>query len=76
MFENREIIGALEIAKEKHQEIISGLFSKSTILNIVNKIRWSKGASEHEGTFMTESEFEKAIRNRKFFCTQNKIGLK
>lgn len=78
MFEKREIINALDIAKDKHLDNnILGLFSKSAILKIINKIRWKKyGASKHEGTLMTEIQFEKAIHSRKFFSTINKIGLK
>lgn len=78
MFEKREIISALEIAKEKHLENFPsfGLFLKSTILNIVNKMRWYQGASEHEGTFMTKEEFEKIIRNRKFWSNFYSVGLK
>ena len=80
MFEKREIISALEIAKEQHLEKLVSfgfeLFIKSAILNIINKNRWYQGASEHEGTFMTKEQFEKTIKSRKFYSTPNYVGLK
>lgn len=77
MFEKSEIICALDITKEKclDKEILN-MFDKREVLGILNKNRWKHGASEHEGTFMTETEFEKIIQNRKFFSTINKIGIK
>ena len=77
MFEKREIINAIEIAKEQHLEKFPSfsLFLKSTILNIINKIRWKYGASEHEGTFMTKEQFEKVIQKRKFFSNYYCVGL-
>jgi len=76
MFEKSEIINALKIAKERNLDNkILGLFSKFTILNIVNKNRWKQGASINFG-FMTEQQFERIIQNRKFFSTIDKIGIK
>lgn len=77
MFEKREIISALEIGRENRlDKKFKNFFDKHVILNLVNKARWKQGASELEGTFMTEQKFERIIQNRKFFCTINKIGLK
>ena len=78
MTKKREIINAIGIAKEQHLEKFPsfGLFLKSTILNIVNKMRWKHGASEHEGTFMTKEQFEKVIQKRKFFSNYYCVGFK
>jgi len=76
MFEKREIICALEYAKEKRldKEIIN-LFDKRAILRIINNRRWKQGASRNFG-FMSETKFERIIQNRKFFSTIDKIGIK
>jgi len=76
MFEKREIISAIENAKENHLDnTILNLFDKRAILRIINKNRWKQGASRNFG-FMTETEFERIIQNRKFFSTIDKIGIK
>jgi len=76
MFEKREIISALKFAKENllDKEILN-MFDKRDVLGIVNKNRWKQGASKKFG-FMSETEFERIIQNRKFFSTINKIGIK
>ena len=77
MFEKSEIMSAIEIAKENHLDNkILNMFDKRAILRIVNNRRWKHGASKFYGGFMTEKKFKRIIRNRKFFCTIDKIGMK